>query len=111
MIYKRKLFMLLVMATVASLTTTCPMACTCRHRTVRCSAGGSRLSLARVPSLTQHLYLSSSSSISSLSSSSLPSLPHLTSLSLANTGITAILPGAFSMVGSFSFVCHRFTLF
>ena len=58
-------------------------------------------SLARVPSLTQHLYLSSTS-LPSLSASSLPPLPHLTSLSLANTGLTTILPGAFSQVKSFT---------
>ena len=98
MIYKRKLFLLLVMVTMTSSTTTCPMGCTCRHRTVRCSTGGSESSLSRVPSLTQHLYLSSTS-LPSLSASSLPPLPHLTSLSLANTGLTTILPGAFSQVG------------
>ena len=45
----------------------------------------------------QHLYLSSSS-IPSLGPGDLPALPHLTSLSLANTGLTNILPGAFNQV-------------
>ena len=105
MIYKRKLLLLLLMTTMASSTTTCPTTCTCRHRTVRCSAGGSMSSLARVPSLTQHLYLSSTS-LPSLSASSLPPLPHLTSLSLANTGLTTILPGAFSQVRFFFWICR-----
>ena len=46
----------------------------------------------------QHLYLSSSS-VPSLGPGDLPALPHLTSLSLANTGLNTILPGAFKQVG------------
>merc|ERR1719264_536509 len=103
MIYKRKLSLLLagvtlmMVAASASASASCPVSCTCRHRTVRCTAA-SRHTLARVPPLTQHLYLSSSS-VTSLGPGDLPPLPHLTSLSLANTGLTNILPGAFNQAG------------
>merc|ERR1719264_2155555 len=101
MIYKRKLSLLLagvtLMMVTASASSPCPVSCTCRHRTVRCTAA-SRHTLARVPPLTQHLYLSSSS-VPSLGPGDLPALPHLTSLSLANTGLTNILPGAFNQAG------------
>jgi len=102
MIYKRKLLLLLAVGVnllmmVASASSSCPVSCTCRHRTVRCTAAN-RHTLARVPPLTQHLYLSSSS-VLSLGPGDLPPLPHLTSLSLANTGLTTILPGAFNQAG------------
>ena len=100
MIYKRKL---LVVAAVMSVVVgelrggrSCPSVCSCRHRTVRC-ATATRATLARLPPLTQHLYLSGSS-LPSLGPGDLSSLPHLSSLSLANTGLTTIHPGAFAQV-------------
>ena len=50
-----------------------------------------------LPFLFQHLYLSSSA-VTSLGPGDLPALPNLNSLSLANTGLTTILPGAFKQV-------------
>jgi len=98
MIYKRKL---VVVAAVMSMVLgelregrTCPSVCSCRHRTVRC-ATATRATLPRLPPLTQHLYLSGSS-LPSLGPGDLSSLPHLSSLSLANTGLTTIHPGAFA---------------
>merc|ERR1719220_1625035 len=109
MIYKRKasvfslraalaLILMMVASSSSSSSSPCPVSCTCRHRTVRCTAA-SRHTLARVLPLPQHLYLSSSS-VSSLGPGDLPTLPHLTSLSLANTGLTNIFPGAFNQAKS-----------
>jgi Leucine-rich repeat (LRR) protein len=87
-------FLLPLAVCLPSPSLSCPSPCSCRHRTVRCSTG-SRALLSRLSPSTQHLYLSGSS-FPSLGPGDLAHLTHLTSLSLANTGLTLILPGTFS---------------
>jgi len=76
-----------------SLKSSCPSACTCRHRTVRCTSR-SGMQADSWPEEALYLYLSGSK-IPTLKPGDLASLQNLTSLSLANTGLKEILPDAF----------------
>jgi hypothetical protein len=100
MIYKRRLAWLawLLPLALAQPAPPCPAPCSCRHTTVRCAAA-SRSTLARLPASTRHLYLSGSA-LPSLGPGDLSGLPLLASLSLANTGLATILPGAFAQVAA-----------
>jgi hypothetical protein len=72
----------------------CPAHCTCQHTTVRCSHSDIYRIPQDIPIETTKLYLSGSQ-IKHLSKGDLSRLPNLRSLSLANTGLTEIYPGAF----------------